>query len=179
MIFKNASVVFPDGVRKADIRTEGGIIAEIAPRIAGKDAIDLEGLTVFPGFIDMHVHLREPGFEKKEDIESGCRAAVKGGVTQLCCMPNTNPVTDNKVVVTYILARAKQVGLCKVHPVGAITKGQEGKEPFPRTENRWKTARSCRSPCNMLLISALSASAIARTRGSWTAASATRDIIPR
>ena len=79
MIFKNASVVFPDGVRKADIRTEGGIIAEIAPRIAGKDAIDLEGLTVFPGFIDMHVHLREPGFEKKEDIESGCRAAVKGG----------------------------------------------------------------------------------------------------
>ena len=128
MIFKNASVVFPDGVRKADIRTEGGIIAEIAPRIAGKDAIDLEGLTVFPGFIDMHVHLREPGFEKKEDIESGCRAAVKGGVTQLCCMPNTNPVTDNKVVVTYILARAKQVGLCKVHPVGAITKGQEGKE---------------------------------------------------
>ena len=65
MIFKNASVVFPDGVRKADIRTEGGIIAEIAPRIAGKDAIDLEGLTVFPGFIDMHVHLRDPGYTYK------------------------------------------------------------------------------------------------------------------
>ena len=128
MIFKNADVVFADGVKKADIRTEGGKIAEIAPSIKGADAIDCKGLTVFPGFIDLHVHLREPGFEKKENIESGCRAAVKGGFTQICCMPNTNPVTDNKVVVTYIKARAKEVDLCKVHPVGAITKGQEGKE---------------------------------------------------
>ena len=128
MIFKNADVVFADGVKKADIRTEGGKIAEIAPSIKGEDAIDCKGLTVFPGFIDLHVHLREPGFEKKENIESGCRAAVKGGFTQICCMPNTNPVTDNKVVVTYIKARAKDVDLCKVHPVGAITKGQEGKE---------------------------------------------------
>ena len=76
----------------------------------------------------MHVHLREPGFEKKEDIESGSKAAVKGGFTQVCCMPNTNPVTDNKVVVTYIKARAKEVNLCKVHPIGAITKGLQGEE---------------------------------------------------
>ena len=128
MIFKNADVVLPGGVKKADIRTEGGKIAEIAPSINGADEIDCKGLTVFPGLIDLHVHLREPGFEKKEDIGSGCRAAVKGGFTQICCMPNTNPVTDNKVVVTYIKARAKEVDLCKVHPVGAITKGQEGKE---------------------------------------------------
>lgn len=128
MIFKNADVVLPGGVKKADICTEGGKIAEIAPSINGADEIDCKGLTVFPGLIDLHVHLREPGFEKKEDIGSGCRAAVKGGFTQICCMPNTNPVTDNKVVVTYIKARAKEVDLCKVHPVGAITKGQEGKE---------------------------------------------------
>lgn len=131
MIFSNASVVFRDGVRQADIRVEDGKIAEIARHIAekkGEKTLDLKGLTLFPGLIDMHVHLREPGFEKKENIESGSRAAVKGGFTQICCMPNTSPVTDNKVVVTYIKARAKEVGLCKVHPVGAITKGQEGKE---------------------------------------------------
>jgi dihydroorotase len=76
----------------------------------------------------MHVHLREPGFEKKENIESGAKAAVKGGFTQICCMPNTNPVTDNKVVVSYIKNRAKEVGLCKIHPIGAITKGSKGEE---------------------------------------------------
>lgn len=126
MILKNANVVFPDGVGRADIRIEDGKIAEIAPAIAGEGR-DLTGLTVFPGLIDMHVHLREPGFEKKEDIESGSRAAVKGGFTQVCCMPNTKPVTDSKVVVSYIVNRAREVGLCKVRPIGAITEGQEGK----------------------------------------------------
>ena len=127
MIFKNATCILPDGVRRADLRVEEGRIAEIAEHIEG-EGVDWSGLTVFPGLIDMHVHLREPGFERKEDIESGSRAAVKGGFTQVCCMPNTNPVTDSKVVVTYILSRAKDVDLCKVRPIGAITKGQEGKE---------------------------------------------------
>ena len=94
MIFKNAEVVLRGGVKKCDIRVENGRIAEIAPHIAG-EGVDLAGLTVLPGLIDMHVHLREPGFEKKEDIESGSRAAVKGGFTQICCMPNTNPVIDS------------------------------------------------------------------------------------
>jgi len=127
MIFKNAEIVTKEGVRKVDIRAENGRIAEIAPSIAD-DGVDLAGKTVLPGLIDMHVHLREPGFERKEDIESGSRAAVKGGFTQICCMPNTNPVIDNKVVVTYIGARAREVNLCKVHPIGAITKGQKGEE---------------------------------------------------
>lgn len=127
MIIKNATVVLPDGEKKTDIRIENGRIAELADHIEG-EGIDAKGLTVLPGLIDMHVHLREPGFERKEDIESGSRAAVKGGFTQVCCMPNTNPVIDNKVVVTYIKAREKQVNLCKIHPIGAITKGQAGEE---------------------------------------------------
>lgn len=127
MIIKNATVVTRDGEKKLDIRVENGKIAELAERIEG-DGLDASGLTVLPGLIDMHVHLREPGFERKEDIASGSRAAVKGGFTQICCMPNTNPVIDNKVVATYIKARAKEVDLCKVHPIGAITKGQQGEE---------------------------------------------------
>ena len=126
MIFRNADVVLSGGVRKLDLRVENGKIAELAEHLEG-EGVDCTGLTIFPGLIDMHVHLREPGFEKKENIESGSRAAVKGGFTQVCCMPNTKPVTDNKVVVSYIKNRAREVGLCKVNPIGAITEGQEGK----------------------------------------------------
>ena len=126
MIFRNADVVLSGGVRKLDLRVEDGKIAELAEHLEG-EGVDCTGLTIFPGLIDMHVHLREPGFEKKENIESGSRAAVKGGFTQVCCMPNTKPVTDNKVVVSYIKNRAREVGLCKVNPIGAITEGQEGK----------------------------------------------------
>ena len=125
MIFRNADVVLSDGVRKLDLRVEDGKIAELAEHLEG-EGVDCTGLTIFPGLIDMHVHLREPGFEKKENIESGSRAAVKGGFTQVCCMPNTKPVTDNKVVVSYIKNRAREVGLCKVNPIGAIPEGQEG-----------------------------------------------------
>lgn len=124
-IFKNGTVLTGGTLVKADIRTEQGRIAEIGS-IKGQ-GVDLHGMTVLPGLIDMHVHLREPGFERKEDIGSGSRAAVKGGFTQICCMPNTKPVIDNKVVVSYIKNRAREVGLCKVHPIGAITEGQEGK----------------------------------------------------
>ena len=130
MIIRNGNVVLKNSVEKKDILVENGKIVKIADNIPanGEREIDATGKHVFPGLIDMHVHLREPGFERKEDIESGARAAVKGGFTQVCCMPNTNPVTDNKVVVTYIKARAKEVNLCKIHPVGAITKGLKGEE---------------------------------------------------
>ena len=128
-VIKNGSVVLPDGVKKCDILVDGGRIANIAENISADcDSIDAEGLHVFPGLIDMHVHLREPGFEGKEDIESGSKAAVAGGFAQICCMPNTNPVNDNAVVTTYIKYRAGQVNLCKVHPIGSITKGEKGEE---------------------------------------------------
>ena len=129
MIIKNGNVVLENGVAKKDILIENGKITKIADEITGVgETLDASGLYVFPGLIDMHVHLRDPGFEHKEDIESGSRAAVKGGFTQICCMPNTNPVADNKVVVSYIKHKAEQVGLCKVHPIGAITKGEKGEQ---------------------------------------------------
>lgn len=128
MIIKNGNVVLKDSVIKADILVKDGRIARIGENLLGQDetVIDASGKYVFPGLIDMHVHLREPGFEYKEDIESGSKAAVKGGFTQVCCMPNTSPVMDNKVVVSYVKTRAKEVNLCKVHPIGAITKGEKG-----------------------------------------------------
>ncbi len=130
MIIRNGKVVLKDTVEELDILVKGGKITKLAKNIPadGSEEIDATGKHVFPGLIDMHVHLREPGFERKEDIESGSKAAVKGGFTQICCMPNTSPVTDNKVVVTYIKAREKEVNLCKIHPVGAITKGSKGEE---------------------------------------------------
>ena len=131
MLIKNGKVVFKDGVEKKDVRISGGKIERIADFVEaekGEEVIDASGLHVFPGLIDMHVHLREPGFEYKEDIESGAKAAVKGGFTQVCCMPNTAPVADNKVVVSYIRHRGEEVNLCKIRPIGAITKGEKGEQ---------------------------------------------------
>ncbi len=122
-------VVLPQGIKRADLLLEGNKIVKIAENIrreADYKVIDAKGKTVLAGIIDIHVHLREPGFEGKEDIESGSKAAVAGGVTQVCCMPNTDPVCDNAVVVKYILSRAAEVNLCKVKPIGAITKGEKG-----------------------------------------------------
>lgn len=90
--------------------------------------IDGKGGTIMPAFIDIHTHLREPGFEGKEDINSGLLAAVAGGYSAVCPMPNTNPVTDNKYIVSYIMNRAKEVGLARVFPIGAISKGLKGEE---------------------------------------------------
>jgi len=92
------------------------------------EIIDAEGLMLFPGLIDMHCHLREPGFEYREDIKSGTASAAKGGFTSVCCMPNTNPVCDNAAVVEGILRKADQVASCHVYPIGAASKKLEGKE---------------------------------------------------
>lgn len=126
-LIKNGEVVLKDGVVRADILIEDGKICAIGKDLSCTDeVIDASGKTVIPGIIDMHVHLREPGFEGKEDIASGSMAAVAGGVTQVCCMPNTNPVCDNAVGVTYIKARQREVNLCKINPIGAITRGEQG-----------------------------------------------------
>lgn len=128
LLIKGGTAVLPEGEKVCDILIDGDKIVRIAGNVEDKAAkvIDAKGLHVFPGLIDMHVHLREPGFEYKEDIASGSAAAVRGGFTQVCCMPNTQPVCDNAAVVGYIIARAKEVGLCKVRPIGAITKGEQG-----------------------------------------------------
>ncbi len=128
LLIKGGTVVFSDRCEQRDVLLEGKKIIKIAKNVEDKEAkvIDATGLHVFPGLIDMHVHLREPGFEYKEDIASGSAAAVRGGFTQVCCMPNTQPVCDNAAVVGYIIARSKDVGLCKVRPIGAITKDEKG-----------------------------------------------------
>ena len=128
LLIKGGTAVLPEGEKVCDILVDGDKIVRITGNVEDKAAkvIDAKGLHVFPGLIDMHVHLREPGFEYKEDIASGSAAAVRGGFTQVCCMPNTQPVCDNAAVVGYIIARAKEVGLCKVRPIGAITKGEQG-----------------------------------------------------
>jgi dihydroorotase len=92
------------------------------------ETFDATGLIVAPGFIDLHVHLREPGFEYKETIESGARAAVAGGFTSVCCMPNTKPVNDNSSVTNFIIEQARKAGLANVYPVGAITQGSKGEQ---------------------------------------------------
>lgn len=127
LLIKNGTLVLRNGEVKADLLIDGGKIARIGKDINSDCKVyDATGKRVLAGIIDMHVHLREPGFEGKEDIESGAKAAVAGGVTQVCCMPNTSPVCDNAVVCTYIKHRAAEVNLCKIHPIGAITKGQQG-----------------------------------------------------
>lgn len=126
--------IYIEGGKIKEIQTQGGAQrAKSKERRSGAEApefqtIDARGLTVFPGFVDMHVHLREPGFEYKETIRTGTLAAIKGGFTTICCMPNTNPVNDHASVTEFIMRKAAQEGYCAVLPIGAITKGQKGRE---------------------------------------------------
>ena len=115
-----------------DVLIEDGRIAAVGPPRSARDAappdrvLDARGKVVCPGFVDLHVHLREPGREDKETIATGTRAAARGGFTSVCCMPNTHPVNDNQSVTEFILDRAKREGSVNVFPVGAVTKGQQG-----------------------------------------------------
>lgn len=115
----------------ADVLINEGRIVAVGPNLkvpAGATKIDAKGRLVLPGFVDLHVHFREPGFEYKESIQSGAAAAVAGGFTSVCCMPNTNPANDNQAITEFMLERGKAAGLANVFPIGAITKGLEGKE---------------------------------------------------
>ena len=115
---------------KRDLLIRDGRVAEITESISTNDAevFDATGLIVAPGFIDLHVHLREPGFEYKETIESGARAAVAGGFTSVCCMPNTKPINDNSSVTSFIVEQARRANLANVFPIGAITQGSKGEQ---------------------------------------------------
>ncbi|MFO0753400.1 MAG: dihydroorotase [Thermodesulfovibrionales bacterium] len=145
IIIRDGRIVDPsqgiDG--RGDLVIEGGkisgvILKEGAPErkkgekgkggAGRRTEIDARGLLVLPGLVDMHTHLREPGFEHKETIRTGTLAAVQGGFTSVCPMPNTNPVNDNPTVTAFIIKRALEEGACSVYPIGAVTKGQRGEE---------------------------------------------------
>jgi dihydroorotase len=135
-IIKSGHIVSPvnhiDGIY--DIKIEDAKITaveknmDISDEKSFDDIIYADGLTIFPGLVDCHCHLRVPGFEYKEDLETGTRSAAKGGFTSVACMPNTDPVADNSAVIEYIINKAKEDACVNVFPIGAITKGLEGKE---------------------------------------------------
>lgn len=141
LLLKGGRLVDPASGRDetVDIQILDGRIERIAGNItlaAGFKEVDLRGKVVAPGFIDMHVHLREPGFEHKETIETGCASAAAGGFTAVCCMPNTNPAIDDESVVRYVHEKGKGVcnGVVDVFPIGAATKGRQGTELAPMAE---------------------------------------------
>ncbi|HWC30677.1 MAG TPA: dihydroorotase [Dehalococcoidia bacterium] len=118
-----------DGV--ADVLIENGVVVEVSASLgSGRTdvrTIDATGLIVAPGFVDLHTHLRDPGYEYKEDIESGTKAAARGGFTTVCAMPNTEPAMDSRATIEYVLRRATEAGSVRVLPIGAVTKGRAGK----------------------------------------------------
>jgi dihydroorotase len=131
LLIKNGRVIDPSqGLDEVtDVLVENGLVKEIGKAVQsppGAEIIDASGKYVVPGLIDMHVHLRDPGLEYKEDIVSGTKAAAAGGFTSICCMPNTKPAIDNKAVAQYIINRARTDGYTNVFPVGSITYGLSG-----------------------------------------------------
>ncbi len=119
-----------DAVR--DVRIQNGIVAEIGEHLEserGEKVVDAAGAVVAPGFIDMHVHLREPGFPEKETLATGTEAAVRGGFCSVACMPNTNPALDSAATLQWLREHAQRFGRCRVYPIGAITLGRKGRKP--------------------------------------------------
>ncbi|HEU4367097.1 MAG TPA: dihydroorotase [Methylomirabilota bacterium] len=133
LLIRNGRVVDPAGSMDAvqDVLVKGDRVERLGsglPAPDGAAVIDAAGKVVCPGFIDIHVHLREPGFEYKETVATGTRAAAAGGFTAVCCMANTHPVNDNRSITDYIRARAAAEGAVRVYPIGAVTRGLGGKE---------------------------------------------------
>jgi dihydroorotase len=141
LVLKNARLIDPVSGRDetVDLHILDGRIEKIAPSLGGSskaEVMNLKGKVVAPGFVDMHVHLREPGFEYKETIRTGCTAAAAGGFTAVCCMPNTNPAIDDESVVKFILEKARVAlgGLVDVYPVAAVTLDRKGEQLSPIAE---------------------------------------------
>jgi len=129
LLIKNAHLVNADKIVEADLLVENGKIAGIGKNLKGTDKeIDAKGKYVFPGFIDLHTHLRAPGREDEEDLLSGSQAAAKGGFTTIFCMPNTDPAIDSEGLARWIVEESRRIGLVDIYPVGAITKDRAGKE---------------------------------------------------
>ncbi len=133
ILIKSGRVIDPanDTDKVSDLLIEGGKVARIDQNISispDTEVIDATGQFVVPGLVDMHTHLREPGFEYKETIRTGTMAAAAGGFTTVCCMPNTRPVNDSQAITEFILHKAATEGVVNVLPIGAITKGSQGEE---------------------------------------------------
>ena len=132
LLLKNGRVVDPASGRdeRADVLIEDGKVRDVGaiPESAAQQVIDVSGRVVCPGFIDMHVHLREPGQEWKETVATGTKAAAAGGFTGVACMPNTVPVNDSRSVTELIMSQAEEQGVVPVYPIGCVTKGQNGVE---------------------------------------------------
>jgi len=141
LLIRNGRVLDPASgldMASGDILIEDGRIAAVGPDLTERAStgsartdlkvIDASGLVVCPGFVDLHTHLRDPGFEYKETIETGTRAAARGGFTTVCAMPNTEPPIDSRSVVDYVLGRAAEAGVVRVLPIGCVTKGRAGRQ---------------------------------------------------
>ena len=133
LLLRGGRVIDPrrDFDQTADVLVVDGKIAEVGPGLTspdGADVRDVRGLVVAPGLVDVHVHLREPGNEDEETIATGARAAVAGGFTAVCAMPNTDPVTDNQAAVGFIVRQSVRAGLARVYPIGAVSVGQKGEQ---------------------------------------------------
>ena len=126
----NGKVTYNGIVERTNVLIDEGIVlsTKAAADIEADKVIDAGGLYVLPGLVDAHCHLRDPGYEYKEDIVSGTKSAARGGFTSIACMPNTNPAVDNAAVVRYIIEKSQKEGYVNVYPIGAITKGLEGNE---------------------------------------------------
>jgi dihydroorotase len=131
ILIRGASIVNPDAVFVADVLIKNGVIEAIGESLSGDIVLEAKGCFVSSGFVDVHTHLREPGKEEAETIESGSRAAALGGFTAVVAMPNTDPAQDNVATVRFVRERGLEVGLCEVIPSGCITVGRSGKKLVP------------------------------------------------
>ena len=134
IVLKGGTVVDSRGEQRADVAIEDGRVVEVGAELKGADTVDVAGCVVAPGFVDLHAHLREPGKEEAETIETGSRAGAKGGYTALVAMPNTDPPQDSVAVIDFVREQGKRAGLVDVVPSGCITLGRKGEALAPMAE---------------------------------------------
>ena len=134
IVIKGGSVVGANGVHRADVLVENDVIVKVGKNLTGDITLDATDCHIFPGFVDLHAHLREPGREDTETIETASRAGAKGGYTALIAMPNTNPAHDSVTVIEFVREQGRKAGLLDVFPSGCITMGRQGEALAPLAE---------------------------------------------